>query len=225
MMTGVGTQQPEAVEIFERLDELGLKQSDLARALGLEENKISKVKAGIRQFKAGEVLKARQWLANVTDKRAAGYRPAEPDLPLTHSASAGDVAEIIQLDLTLSMGPGTDIDDYIEETRLQFDLDYIRSFTRAPPHRLRLARGVGESMFPTLLTNDSVWIDTSQTTLNQQDRIWAVSLYGAAAIKRLRRLSDRTVLVMSDNPAVPDQEVDASDLLIGGRVIRFGRDL
>lgn len=225
LMEDVTTQQPEAREIFARLFALGLKQQHLAQALDIEANKVSKVKIGERQFKAGEVLKAGRWLDNIAAKRAEASHPPEADFPPTRNASEGEVSEITQLDLNLSMGSGTDIDNYIEEARLQFDLGYIRSFTRTPPERLRIARGVGESMFPTLMSHDSVWIDTSQTALNQQDRIWAVSLFGAAAIKRLRRLSDDRVLVISDNPAVPDQEVGVEDILIGGRIIRFSRDV
>jgi phage repressor protein C with HTH and peptisase S24 domain len=149
-----------------------------------------------------------------------------PDIPATHLVGGEDeTVEIALLDLSFSMGTGTNIDDYIEETPLRFDLSYVRSFTRTPAHRLRLARGVGESMSPTLITSDMVWIDTTQTVLNQQDRIWAVSLYGAAAIKRLRAIGGGKVLVISDNPGVDNQEVDAEDLIIGGRVIRFARDL
>jgi hypothetical protein len=51
VMAARGTQQLEAIEIFERLDALGLKQRDLAQALGIEENKISKTKMGERLFK------------------------------------------------------------------------------------------------------------------------------------------------------------------------------
>jgi len=155
-----------------------------------------------------------------------GVSAQEPDVPPSKQAGADDdTVEISQLDLSFSMGPGTNLEDYIEETRLRFDLDYIRSFTRTPPARLHIARGVGESMFPTLLTSDMVWIDTTQRTLNQQDRVWAISLYGAAAIKRLRAIGGGKVLVISDNTAVDNQEVDAEDLVIGGRVIRFARDL
>lgn len=144
--------------------------------------------------------------------------PAEPNRD-------DESVEITQLDLSFSMGPGTSLDDYIEESRVKFDLSYIRSFTRTETNRLHIARGVGESMYPTLATSDMVWIDTTQKTLNQQDRIWAISLFGAAAIKRLRTIGGGKVLVISDNPAVENQEVDASDVIIGGRVIRFARDL
>ena len=72
---------------------------------------------------------------------------------------------------------------------------------------------------------DLVWIDTTQRKLNQADRIWAVSINGAAAIKRLRPVKDGRILVVSDNPLVENYEVDPAELLIGGRVIRFARDL
>lgn len=147
------------------------------------------------------------------------------DQPVIRQADGGETAEIIQLDLSLPMGPGATVDDYVEEQPVTFDLGYIRSFTRTPPHRLRLARGVGDSMFPTLVANDLVWIDSTQTGLNQQDRVWAVSINGAAAIKRLRRIKGGRVLVVSDNPAIENYEVDEDELLIGGRVIRFARDL
>lgn len=149
----------------------------------------------------------------------------EPDQPKIHSADSGEMVEIIKLDLSLPMGPGATVDDYIEEEPVSFDLGYVRGFTRTPPHRLRIARGVGDSMFPTLNSNDLVWIDSTQTYLNQQDRVWAVSINGAAAIKRLRSLKDGRVLVISDNPTIDNYEVGGDEIRIGGRVIRFSRDL
>jgi len=157
------------------------------------------------------------------------WRPATsaaPDIPPTTFASADDeTVEIGSLDLRFSMGPGTTIDDYIEEMPVRFALEFIRSFTRTPPARLRRAIGVGDSMLPTIHNSDAVWIDTTQTMLNLNDRIWAVSLFGAAAIKRLRPIGKGKVLVISDNPDIPNQEVDQEDLIIGGRVIRLERDI
>lgn len=151
--------------------------------------------------------------------------PAQPDQPPARTADGGEVVEIIRLDLSLPMGSGATIDDYVEEEPVTFDLGYIRSFTRTPAHRLRIARGVGDSMTPTLLPYDLVWIDGTQTNLNQSDKVWAVSINGAAAIKRLRPLKGGRVLVISDNPVIDNYEVDADEIRIGGRVIRFARDL
>jgi phage repressor protein C with HTH and peptisase S24 domain len=142
-----------------------------------------------------------------------------PDLLPTRDASAGETAAIQRLDLSLAMGPGTNIDDYIEVDTVAFDVGWLRSITPSPPHLLRLVSGVGDSMFPTLLDTDVMILDTSQRILNMQDRIYAISLYGAGALKRLRAVGKNRVLVISDNPVVEDQEVDAEDIAIAGRLI------
>ena len=80
-------------------------------------------------------------------------------------------------------------------------------------------------MFPTLQSSDQVWIDSTRTVLNESDRIWAVSINGAAAIKRLRPMKDGRVMIISDNPAIGNYEVGYDELLIGGRIIRLARDI
>lgn len=217
--------RPEAADIFRRLEALGLSQRVLADALGIEENKVSKVKGGTRQFQGAEVLKAHRWL-DAQEKQVGDSARHSDQLP-TITADAGETVEIIQLDLSLPMGAGATVDDYIEEEPRVFDLAYIRGFTRTEPSRLRLARGVGDSMWPTLQSYDQVWIDSTQRVLNQSDRVWAVSINGGAAIKRLRALKGGRVLVISDNPGPGHEnyEVDADEIMIGGRVIRFARDL
>lgn len=54
--------RPEVADVFRRLDALNLKQRELAQAIGIEENKVSKVRGGERQFKAPELLAAVSWL-------------------------------------------------------------------------------------------------------------------------------------------------------------------
>lgn len=172
-------------------------------------------------------------LVSATDgKRVRPVRQAsppaevEPDHPPSRSIHArDDMVEVTLLDLSFSMGPGTAIDDYVEESPMRFDPTYIRAFTRSEISRLRIARGVGDSMAPTLLSSDLVWIDTTQNRLNQADRIWACSILGSAAIKRLRRVEAGKVEVISDNPAVDNRVYDEDDIIIHGRVIRFARDL
>jgi phage repressor protein C with HTH and peptisase S24 domain len=131
--------------------------------------------------------------------------------------------QLRQIDLSYSMGPGANIDDYVDEGTFEMDSALLQRITRSPPERLFVASGAGDSMFPTLLDNDQVVIDTAQRVLNMQDRIWAVSLFGAGAIKRLRTVGPDRVLVMSDNKDVENQEVSAEDIFLLGRVIWLGR--
>ena len=153
-------------------------------------------------------------------------RRQTPDLPVVRDVSADDgMIEIASLDLSYSMGPGTELESYIEEEPVSFDPIFLRRLTRAPYSRLKLARGVGDSMQPTLLPGDVVMIDTTQNMLNMSDRVYAVALHGAAAIKRLRVAKDRQVLVISDNPAIESYLIDAQDVVIHGRVVWFSREL
>lgn len=150
----------------------------------------------------------------------------ESDRPVAHSVDGGEIVAITRLDLSLPMGPGATVEDFIESEPLLFDLAYVRSFTRTEPYRLRLAAGAGDSMFPTLVPADLVWIDTTQNQLLHADRIYAASINGGAAIKRLRPIAGGArILVISDNKIVEPYEVDAADVIIWGRVIRFARDV
>lgn len=203
--------------------------AERARAFArVDGNMIALTQQTISGFEQGQAKRIPQWIRYVREafENDGELPPAiEPDQPTMRSPDAGEVVEITKLDLSLPMGPGATVDDYIEEEPILFDLGYVRGFTRTPPHRLRIARGVGDSMFPTLNSNDLVWIDSTQTNLNQQDRVWAVSINGAAAIKRLRSLKEGRVLVISDNPAIDNYDVGRDEIMIGGRVIRFARDL
>ena len=150
---------------------------------------------------------------------------SEPVPPAPIVIEDDRTVEIIKLDMSLAMGDGTHLEDYVEETPWRFDIDFIRSFTRTPPHRIRIATGVGDSMFPTILPSDAVFFDNTQTRLNLQDKIWACSIRGGGAIKRLRIGDNRKIIVLSDNPSVPEDIVDEEDVRIFGRVLRLMRDL
>jgi hypothetical protein len=70
-MAGIKSTQPEAVEVFDRLSALSLTQRELAAALDIAENKVSKVRAGERQLTAGEYRAATAWLDEV--ERRGGF--------------------------------------------------------------------------------------------------------------------------------------------------------
>lgn len=140
-----------------------------------------------------------------------------PDIAPTISDDAS--ASIIRIDLNFSMGPGTNLDDHIEDGTFDFDINYLRSLTPTPAYRLRIGGSDGDSMIPTIMPGDLVIFDLNQNQLNMQDRIYACSVYGAGAVKRLRRVGKGKVEVISDNPTHGNQIVDEEDLRIFGRVV------
>lgn len=215
----------------QRKKQVGATDATLAEALGVERSVANRVINGAVEFnarKAAAVAKALDVSEDEVLFRAGvrSEKPQVPDQALTKSVDGGETAPLSRLDLSLPMGPGATVDDYVEEEAVEFDLGYLRAITRTPVHRLRLARGVGDSMFPTLQTSDEVLIDTTQNQLVHSDRVYAASINGGAAIKRLRPIEGGArILVISDNKTIEPYAVDASEVAIWGRVIRFARDL
>lgn len=131
----------------------------------------------------------------------------------------GDVVDVPMLDLAYGMG-GTYLDDSEIEVRTEpFPLAFIRRYTKASPDKLVFAEGVGDSMAPTITSNDLLLIDRSQESLMMGDQIWACAFGGVGMIKRLRPRPDGSVAILSDNPNVPDDRAVDEELFLIGRVV------
>lgn len=140
-------------------------------------------------------------------------------------ATDRETVDIVALDLSLSMGPGTLIEDFVEGEPIVLDLALVQSITRTPSDRLRLVKGIGDSMEPTLRNGDRVMVDINERHFSRINGIYWIDHYGAHGIKRLRSVGKDRLLVISDNPNVQDFEVAADELRIEGRVIWFAREL
>lgn len=214
----------------------GWKRPELAKRMGTTPQQVERLEKGQRGLSQKWIDKAAEALgvspaAIITPMRDIDHASTELSAPTadqvpTRSVDGGETAQLLRLDLSLPMGPGATVDDYVEEEPVEFDLGYLRAITRTPAHRLRLARGVGDSMLPTLQSSDEVLIDTTQNQLLHSDRIYAASINGGAAIKRLRPIEGgKRILIISDNKTIEPYPVDAHEVMIWGRVIRFARDL
>lgn len=206
-------------------EERGWMRPELAKRMGTTPQQIERLEKGQRGLsiewidKAATALRVEPWEIIVPVGAEGPFEPTK-HLP---AANDDETAEVRRVDLGYAMGPGTNIDDYVEEGTVRFDLAWLKSITRAHTDMLFVARGDGDSMSPTLINDDTVLVDTSQRELNLNDRIWAVSVYGAGMIKRIRKIAADRVAVLSDNKDVPPQEVDMADLHIVGRVVWVGR--
>lgn len=218
-----------SVNNIQRLREgRGWSRPDLGKLMGTSGQQVERLEKGQRKLSQEWIDKAAAALgvsaaAIISPENEVGVTP---DLPVSRSVDAGEIVHILRMDLSLPMGPGALVDDYVEEEPVAFDMGYLRAFSRTTPTRLRLARGIGDSMFPTLLPNDEVLIDTTQNQLLHSDRIYAASINGGAAIKRLRPIEGgKRILIISDNKTIDPYPVDAHEVRIWGRVIRLSRDV
>lgn len=212
-----------------RKRKLGITDAAIAHALGVERSVANKVVNGgvdlnVRKIDAiadlFEVSRDEMLYRAGITKDA----PVEPDLPPTETLASRDGPVTIRsINMGFSMGDGTNFEDFPEETPVVFDPNWLRTVSLASPERLFVARGDGDSMSPTLMNEDQVLIDTTQRTINLQDRVWALSVHGASMIKRLRIVGKETIRILSDNSLVPPQDVSAEDIHIVGRVVWIGR--
>jgi len=203
----------------------GLSQTDLAEAIGTTLNNLGKLERGDRRLNQDWINKIATALDVEPSMLIGPSRNAAPiksDHVPTLPSEDGSIP-LRHLDMSLSMGDGSNIDDYFEEGVFEFDANLLRTISRAPSHRLIVGHGIGDSMNPTLHDRDMVIFDTTQTMLNTTDKIWAISLFGAGGIKRLRPIARDRVLIISDNPTLENQEVSTEDLRILGRVIWSAR--
>jgi len=133
------------------------------------------------------------------------------------------VIEIPVVDLAYGMG-GTYLDDIDPETRSEpFPLSFIRRYSKARAEDLVVADGLGDSMMPTIGSNDQMLIDRSIDSLRVADQIWAFSFGGVGMVKRLRPRPDGSIAILSDNPAVPDDQAVDDELFLIGRVVAIVR--
>jgi len=140
---------------------------------------------------------------------------------------APEMVEIAAIDLNFGLGAAfmdSEIVEHEVDTML-FPRDWLRSITRSPPDRLYWAKGLGNSMEPTIGDGDVILIDRSAIGSNFSDLYWAIAYGQTGMIKRLRPMPDGSVKILSDNPNVPPEVAHDGELHIFGRVIAVVRRL
>jgi phage repressor protein C with HTH and peptisase S24 domain len=122
-------------------------------------------------------------------------------------------------------GSGNTLDDYLEEVGgLSFSQQWLERVFNVNPDNLCLMEIDGDSMIPTINSNDLMFIDGRHTVPAYSDGIWVLHLGGGLSAKRIQRLAGGQFRVISDNPAYHPLELDENARLLGrvvGVVKRF----
>lgn len=215
------------------MKELGINQSALARAVGITQPSIGRLISGeTRQtrhvYELAQALQTTpEYLTGEVDDPAGSNSGAlAPRTPLTFEELAAErgLLPIRHIDLAFGMG-ATYLDNPVEEEMRFFPEAFIRAFTKAPPSMIYFAEGAGDSMMPTIHSNDVVIIDTSANRITMADQIWACTYAGLGMIKRLRPMPDGGVKILSDNPSVPADTAYDGELSLVGRVVGVARKI
>lgn len=207
--------------VAERMRELGLTQSALARAVGVTQQTIGKVVTG-QSSNSSHLHKIARAL-----QTTPAYLTGEIGDPAEDAfipPTAAEIAEqmglirIEEIDLSLGMGLGFLDEHAIERVDRWLPEEWVRNFTHSAAAHLSVVKPMGDSMYPTINDRDIVLIDRSHTTIDRQDGIWALGFGGFGTIKRVRMMPDGTCKLMADNPQVSEEIASANDIRVFGRV-------
>jgi phage repressor protein C with HTH and peptisase S24 domain len=186
-------------------------------------------------YDAARVYKVRpDWLRN--GEEPDGY-PWEPEdgrrVPVRayevravegeEGVEPGMEAMVEEVDVLLSGGPGTVIPDFVEtKYRMPFQINWFNRF-QAKPENVKLMRVNGDSMERTVFDGDRVAVHLADRRV-VDGRVYAI-IAGEAKVKRLFRMRDGGLRIVSDNPdktLYPDEIVPPNELdsvYVIGRVI------
>lgn len=212
--------------LAQRLAELRLSQAELARRIGVKQPSIAALISGKSQrtrhlHAIAKVLETSpEYLTGETDDVEGGVE--HQPMSSLNVYDDDDTVSVQELNLAFGMG-ATFLDLPVKETRRSFSRNWLRMFTNAAPDKIYLARGMGDSMAPTIHNDDIILIDASANTMRMSDQIWAFSYGDFGMIKRLRPLPDGGIQILSDNPSVPPATAYDGELHIIGKVVAIIR--
>lgn len=132
--------------------------------------------------------------------RPLDMQRAPDQLPTRSAYDDVGAVQLRRVNLELAMGDGTSLEDWIEEQPYDFDAGKLREITTTPSRRLLIGKGIGDSMEPTIGSHDDVMINLDENELGRFDGIYAMTIEGAGAIKRLSPAGGGMIEVISDNP-------------------------
>lgn len=204
----------------------GVNQSQLAGKVGITQPSIARLMRG--ETKTTRVLDVIAAALDTTPE----YLKGEVETPEIEMAEGddrplpnADDVEIDEIDLAFGLG-ATFIEDVpVKTVRRKFSRSWLRMFTDSPPSQIYCARGMGDSMTPTILDSDILIIDAANRTPRMAEQIWAISYCGMGSIKRLRPTPDGGIKIMSDKKEVSDETAYDDELHILGRVVAVVRKM
>ncbi len=203
-------------ELLAKVEDAAASRADIARVLKLAPARITELYKGSRDLSFEEARK----LIRHYDLEADASRGGVTDF--ADFAAENGISMVEEVDLALGLGAG--YLDYTESKGfVPFRSDWLQGLFRGQLDNLKVTRGKGDSMRPTILDGDIVLIDLAQRMIDEQDVLWAVAYGELGMVKRVRQTSRSSYMLLADNPVVPPIEAVDDEMQVLGRVVWIGR--
>jgi|GEM_PF-5946735 len=211
-------------ELIRQLDAKMIKGKDVAAALGIDPARITEMRKYERRVQAEEEEPLARFLGMEDQRQLPVPRGENPTRGLTEFAAELGLVLVDEIDLAFGMG-ATFLDGSEPEVLgvVPFRENWLHGLYAGDVKHLKVVRGRGDSMEPTIRDGDTVLVDTSQRRIDDQDRIWAISYGDLGMIRRIRVTPRGSWMLMPDNQIVRSDEVGDGETSVIGRVIWIGR--
>lgn len=198
--------------IKEKREEKKISQAELGRLLGVSQQHIQRFE---KDYPVP--IKYASKLAQILDIDIKKLLPEElKDVSLANP----DIVQIDVLDVRACCGNG--IENFTENVigQQMMTLPALREFTQSAPENIKIIKAIGESMMPTIHTDDIVWVDISVKTPTS-DGLYILCVGSDLLIRRIQiNPFDNTAMIRADNNAyAPIPHSNYRDIKVAGKVI------
>ena len=193
-------------------EEKQLSQAELGRLLGVSQQHIQRFE---KNYPVPVKYAAK--LAQILDIDIKELLPEElKDVSLANP----EIVQIDVLDVRACCGNG--IENFTENVigQQMMTLPALRELTESTPENIKIIKAIGESMMPTIHTDDIVWIDISVKTPTS-DGLYVICIGSDLLIRRIQiNPFDNTATVIADNSKyMPIPRQNYRDIKVVGKVI------
>lgn len=202
-------------ELLRQVEQAAASRADIARVLSVAPARVTGLYAGKRDLSFDEARALIKHYHLEADQQHTS---------LDEIAAEHGLAFIEEIDLALGMG-ATYLSGGEPEVRglVPFRAEWLKDIFRGSMQSLKVVRGSGDSMEPTIRNGDFVLIDTSHQRIDDQDVVWAVAYGELGMIRRVRSMPGGGYLLMPDNSVVRPIEAHDGEMVVLGKVIWIGR--
>lgn len=212
--------------IAERLKQLGTTAYAIEKERGLPADAVRNVLRGAK--KSGTPLNRAREICDALDLELYFGPRRDPNAPPPPpiEVNGQEFSTIPRVEAEASAGHGVVNGDAAVIGAMAFRQDWLRD-RGVHPDKALLVKVTGDSMEPRIAAGDIVLVDLARTAIDNGQPYIFNDADGETRLKRLHCLGQRTLALVSDNPAYPPEirdGIDAERIKVLGQIVWSGHN-
>lgn len=206
----------------ELTNQMQLTQGELAKKLNWQQTRISDLFAGKANIPSRRVYDFACFFG-LDFEQLKKYNDGQTDKIPSKADSVIKKRELIEIDIIdVRACCGNGIENFSENVVGQqlMTLPALKELTLTAPENIKIIKAIGESMMPTIHTDDVIWVDISVKTPTS-DGLYLIAIGSDLLIRRIQiNPFDNSAIVIADNLKYqPIPQKNYKDIKVIGRII------